>query len=85
VFAKSEGGSVYKSNNAGASWINETPILLGTSDSGVGASSADSKNVLQIIYQEKSQFMILQGHVRDNWATKDMVGGCTRVESSCVP
>jgi hypothetical protein len=42
---------VYKSNNAGASWINVTPTLLGTSDSGIGASSAASKNVLQILHQ----------------------------------
>ena len=83
MFAKSEGGSVYKSSNAGASWINETPKLLGTSDSGVGAASADSHNVLQIIYHEDSEFMILQGYDKNNWATKDM--GDTWIQPCGLP
>mmetsp|Transcript_42694 Transcript_42694/g.68664 ORF Transcript_42694/g.68664 Transcript_42694/m.68664 type:complete len:874 (+) Transcript_42694:54-2675(+) len=83
VFAKTEGGSVYKSNNAGASWINVTPTLLGTSDSGIGASSAASKNVLQILHQEGSEFMIFQGYGNENWATKDM--GDTWIQPCGLP
>ena len=83
LFAKSEGGAVYMSANAGASWINETPNLKGTSDSGVG-TTADSKNVLHIIYHANSEFMILQGYDGDHtWATKDM--GDTWIQPCGIP
>ena len=69
------------SNTQGASWIDETPNLQGSSASSTG--DKDSKDVLTIIHQDNSEYMILQGYGANSWATKDM--GDTWIQPCGLP
>ena len=62
MFIKTANGKVYSSNTNGATFVDQTAGLLG----------AGNNDVLQVVYQEGSESVILQGWGANNWATRDM-------------
>ena len=62
MFIKTANGKVYSSNTNGATFVYQTAGLLG----------AGNNDVLQVVYQEGSESVILQGWGANNWATRDM-------------
>lgn len=62
LFVKTASGKLYRSSDNGQSFAYETPNLLGKGND----------EVLQLLNNEGSEHVILQGWYGDHWASKDM-------------